>query len=260
MIDLPPVDPGDAIRVSASNYVTYLQCPDSAMCRYRGEFGPDSQASFRGGLAHRIFARHLTSGPIAAGDFEQVCRQEIGGSNLNHKLAALRLKPSELGGLIAEARELYERFTAFPSEGFQGAEILIEHPSADAVELVGSIDARFDDDEGVRLVDWKTGDLGDPMPQLRFYSLLWALDGGSLPDRVEAVSIKTGERLSEVPTTDQATETATTVAELINAVRGAWATDSELPRRGGPACRFCPILDRCEEGSAAVSMLSGSVG
>ena len=258
MIELPQVEPGDPIRVSASSYVTYLQCPDSAMSRYRGEFGPDSRASFRGGLAHRIFARHLSDGPIAPENFEQACREEIGGSNLNHKLAALHLKPSELSGLIAEARGLYERFTSFPSEGFQGAEILIEHPTGNDVELIGSIDARFDDDEGVRLVDWKTGDLGDPMPQLRFYSLLWALDGGALPAKVEAVSIKTGERLSEVPTDGQANETAATVVELVNAVRQAWATDADLPRRGGPACRFCPILDRCDEGRAAVSMLSGS--
>ena len=151
------------------------------MARFRGEYGPESVASFKGGLAHRLFARHLTNGPISTDAFPQVCREEIGGSTLNHKLGALRLKPSELSALIAETQALYERFTAFPSEGFAGAEIFIEHDAGEDVELIGSIDARFDDVAGVRLVDWKTGELGDPMPQLRFYSLLWALNRGELP-------------------------------------------------------------------------------
>ena len=258
MIKLPAVSPGDPIRVSASSYVTYLQCPDSAMARYRGEFGPESHASFRGGLAHRLFARHLNEGPIAADEFEQVCREEIGGSTLNNKLAALRLKPSELNRLIAEAQALYNRFTSFPADGFGGAEIFIEHASAEDVELIGSVDARFDDADGVRLVDWKTGDLGDPMPQLRFYSLLWALDRGKLPGVVEAVSVKTGERLGEVPTVAAAEETAAAVSRLVNDVRRAWATETDLARTGGPACRFCPILDRCEEGAAAINILHGS--
>ncbi len=258
MIIMPPVEPGDPIRVSASAYVTYLQCPDSALARFRGEYPPESHASFRGGLAHRLFARHLNQGPIGAAEFEQVCREEIGGSMLNHKLAALRLKPSELQRLIAEAQDLYDRFTSFPADGFQGAEIFIEHSSAEDVEMVGSIDARFDDQQGVRLVDWKTGDLGDPMPQLRFYALLWALEKKALPDIVEAVSVKTGERRREVPTVAVAEETAATVARLVNDIRRAWASDSGLPREGGPACRFCPLLDDCEEGAAAITVLGGS--
>ncbi len=255
-VRLPPVDSGDPIRISASAYVAYLQCPESAMARFRGEYGPDSAASFKGGLAHRLFARHLSDGPIPAESFGQICREEIGGSSLNHKLGALRLKPSELSTLIAETQALYERFKAFPSDGFAGAEVFIEHDAGEDVELVGSIDARFVDQSGVRLVDWKTGELGDPMPQLRFYALLWALDQGRLPSLVEAVSVKTGERLQEAPTTGDATETATNISGLVNAVRGAWASESELARQGGPSCRFCPLLDRCEEGSSATVLLN----
>lgn len=255
MITLPPVRPGDAIRVSASTYIAYLQCPDSVLARYRGEYGPESRASFRGGLAHRLFARHLNEGPIAPERFEQTCREEIGASSLNHKLAAMRLKPSELSGIVAEAQALYERFRSFPSDGFEGAEIAIEHDAGTEVELVGSIDARFDDHDGVRLVDWKTGNLGEPLPQLRFYALLWALERRRLPDIVEAVSIRTGERLRETPTTAIAQETADNVAALVDAVRTAWEREVSLPRQGGPSCRFCPMLDRCEEGAAATYVL-----
>lgn len=258
-ITLPDVVEGDHIRVSASSYVTYLQCPDSAMARFRGEYGPESRASFRGGLAHRLFARHLEEGPIEASEFEQVCRQEIGGSNLNHKMVDLGLKPSELAGLISEARSLYERFTAFPADGFEGAEIFIEHDAGADVELVGSIDARFDDEDGVRLVDWKTGDLGDPMPQLRFYALMWVMARHTLPSVVEAISVKTGERLREQPTLVTIQDTARGVSDLVNAIRRGWESDVQLPRHGGPACRFCPLLDRCDEGRAAATVLTISV-
>ena len=113
-------------------------------------------------------------------------------------------------------------------------------------------------DEHIYKVDWKTGDLFDPLPQLRFYSLLWALDRGVLPAVVEAVSVKTGERLREVPTVSLAEKTAATVRDLVNAARRSWVTGEDLPRFGGPGCRYCPILDRCEEGSAAVRVLSNS--
>ena len=117
--------------------------------------------SFKGGLAHRIFARHLTRGPIAAEDFEQVCREEIGSSGLNNKVALLGLRSSSLGRVVEEVRSLYRRFVRFPMEGFAGSEVGLLTEPARGVELVGSIDAVFDAHPGTRLVDWKTGGLGE---------------------------------------------------------------------------------------------------
>ena len=71
---------------------------------------------------------------------------------------------------------------------------------ADGVTLRGSVDAVFDDaGSGPLLVDWKTGGLGEPGIQLGFYALLWALERGEIPGRVEAVSVGTGERMDAVP-------------------------------------------------------------
>ena len=259
MIALPTIVAGEPIRVAASTYADYLSCPDSAMARLRGEYGPDSIPSLRGGLAHQIFARHLTMGPIGAADFAAVCKEEIGGSNLNHKLGSLKLKPSVLSGVISEVQDLYDRFRSFPTEGFGDAEVFIEHETDPEVTMVGKVDAYFEDPAGVRLVDWKTGDLVEPLAQLRFYALLWTLDRGEIPACVEAVSVKSGERQREQPTLETVEETAAQVVELINQVRGSWESGSDLPRYGGPGCRYCPMLDRCEEGSAAVSILNGSL-
>jgi hypothetical protein len=255
VITIPHVDPGDDIRISASTYVAWKKCPDSANARLQGIYGPDSRPAFAGSLAHRIFSRHLTSGPIAPEEFVQACREEIGNSNLNHKLGGL-LKPSELTAVIEEVRALYERFTRLAGEGFDGSEVPLDHESADGVTLVGKIDAVFREDlGGHRLVDWKTGEIGDAEDQLLFYALLWALTRDELPALVEAVSVKTGDIFSTTPSSGDVGDVAAGVASLVNEMRRAWVAGSKLERRAGPWCRYCPILDDCPEGQATEALL-----
>lgn len=117
----------------------------------------------------------------------------------------------------------------------------------------GSIDAVFDDEDGVRLIDWKTGGLYEVEQQLGFYAMLWAMDRGELPSRVEAVSIGSGERITAVPDLGGVRSTAAAVASMVGEVRRTFATGADqLERVGGPWCRFCAQLDSCSEGAAAV--------
>lgn len=256
-MSIPHVIPGDAIRLSASTYVAWKKCPDSANARLQGIYGPDSRPAFLGSLAHRIFSRHLTAGLITSEEFVQACREEIGGSNLNHKLADLEMKPSSLAGVIEEVRGLYERFTKLPTEGFEGSEVNIQYNTDDDLHLVGTIDAVYREDlGGHRLVDWKTGEIGEPEDQLMFYALLWALDHDDLPAYVEAVSVRTGERYRTVPSSDDLGRVATEIAELVTEMRRAWSNASLLPKRGGPWCQYCPILSECDEGQAVESLLN----
>jgi hypothetical protein len=247
---------GDAIRVSASTYVTYKKCPGQAGARLQGIYGPDSRPAFLGSLAHRIFSRHLTSGPMPSDEFVQACREEIGGSALNNKLAGLEMRPSALAAIIEEVRGLYERFTNLPTEGFEGSEYSIETTPAVGVDLVGTVDAVYREDlGGHRLVDWKTGELGEPEDQLMFYALLWLLNSEELPACVEAVSVRTGERYHTVPSSADTQRVADDLGEMVNRVRTAWASGQDLERRGGPWCRFCPILEDCDEGKSAEALL-----
>jgi hypothetical protein len=256
-IEFPPVQAGEDIVVSASLFATYERCPEQAGGRLRGVYGPESRASFTGGLAHRIFRRHLTEGPIDGADLPAVCREEI-GTSMNPKLAALGLRPSELGRVIEEVGSLYQRFRTVGSEGFAGAEVALEVEPHRGLTLRGSIDAVFDDAAaGTRLVDWKTGSLGDPEPQLSFYALLWALKQGELPGRVEAVSVASGERYEEVPTRGGVVDVAGRVAEAVSRLRTAWAAGEGLRRVAGPWCRWCPLLDECSEGRAATALIDG---
>src|SRR3990172_9587212 len=108
-VRFPEVMAGDAVRISATTYVTFKRCPGQAGARLEGIYGPDSRSAFLGSLAHRIFSRHLTSGEIPSEEFVQACREEIGGSMLNNKLGGLELRPSALASAIEEVRGLYER-------------------------------------------------------------------------------------------------------------------------------------------------------
>lgn len=255
-LSIPPVLPGDPIRISASTYLAWKRCPDSANARLQGRYSADTRPAFLGSLAHRIFSRHLSTGPIASEDFVQACKEEIGGSTLNNKLSGLDLRPSVLAGVIEEVRALYDRFTRLPEEGFEGSEVDLSHQAEGDVELVGTVDAVYREDlGGHRLVDWKTGELGQPEDQLLFYALLWALRNDEVPAYVEAVSVRTGERYRAVPSREEVEKVAVEVGSLVNEVRRAWAAGEPLDRHGGPWCRFCPILEECEEGKSAEALL-----
>lgn len=257
VLQFPPVPPGDRIKISATNFAVFQQCPESAAARLQGRYGPDTLPAFAGGLAHRVFARHLSGGPIAPEDLPGVCRQEIGSSTLNLKLASVRLKPSSLAQVVEEVGALYERFRKMPTDGFEAAEVHLEVEPWPDVLLVGSVDAVFHNEgNGTRLVDWKTGDLGELVSaQLRFYALLWALERGEAPQAVEAVSVRTGERVAEHPSAADLSGTAERVAEMVERLRRAWSRDESLERYGGPWCRYCPLLEECEEGRSTMRLM-----
>lgn len=256
LVSFPTVEDGDRLRISATSYVTFKRCPAQANARFQGIYGPDSRASFVGNLAHRVFSRHLKSGPIDSADFDRVCKEEIGASSLNNKMAALGIKPSTLAPIIEEARSLYERFRKFPTDGFEGSEIAMGSEPLPGVELVGTVDAVYREDlGGHRLVDWKTGELGEPEDQLFFYALLWAIENEEMPAQIEAVSVRTGERYQTVPSTAEVQRVAGEVSGMAGTLRRSWSEGVDLERRGGPWCHHCPILEDCPEGQAAEALL-----
>lgn len=202
-----------------------------------------------------MFARHLTTGEIAGDGFEQACREEIGSGQLNYKVGSLGMKPSELAGVIREVGDLYTRFKRLPHEGFSAAEVFIEAEPEPGVLLRGSIDAVFET-SGTRLVDWKTGQLGQSREQLLFYALLWALDRNELPATIEAVSVGTGERWDIIPAPDEVEATAAQVGSLVGAIRESTSSGATLPKQAGSWCRYCPILEGCSEGTAAADLFN----
>lgn len=240
--------------VSATQYVTYRLCADQARYRALGWYGSDSRQSLRGVLAHRVFFRHLTGDGERLGpeDVVTACLEEI-GERFNSRLPGLGLaKMSALRPLLAEVGDLYERFAQVSTAGLRQAELDLVHEPGGAVTLRGTVDAVFEDESGVRLVDWKTGGLGDSQHQLDFYALLWTLEHGEMPASVEASSVATGDRYVERPTTARLEDVVSRVVELVTCLREAYRTGESLPRRGGPHCRWCPALGECPEGASVI--------
>jgi hypothetical protein len=252
VIPFPEVPPGQALRISATMYVTFRQCPEQARSRFQGQYPAESRPSFVGALAHRLFARHLSAGPIE--NLGQAVREEI-GLGLNARLGAAGIhRPSQLEEAIGTVQLLYDRFRRFPGDGFEEAEVAIEAEPRPGVLLVGKVDAVFSEENGALLRDWKTGPLGDPIHQLLFYALVWALQRRELPGALEAVSVRTGERLRHLPTISDLAGVAGDLGALVTTARTEWAVGGESERRGGPWCRYCPLLEGCREGAAAVAV------
>jgi RecB family exonuclease len=252
--DLPD---GDRLAVSATLLLTYRRCPQQALARLLGVYPKPSRATFRGALAHRIFARHLEQGPIPDADFALACRQET-GTSLNQQLAEVGIvKPSDFAGLVSEVETLYRRFRSVPLDGIERAELPFEDAMPGGVVLKGRIDAVFDDAGQVRIVDWKTGsELGDDVSaQLGFYALAWQKRTGAPPDAIEAMSIATGEKVVEHPSPSRLEALEDELVDMVVELRTALASGGELARTAGPHCRWCPLLDSCHEGRVAIEVL-----
>lgn len=261
-VPFPPVPPGEPIDVSATLYRTWSSCPDQALGRLQGEYPEPGRAGVTGSLAHRVFARHLRQGNLGA-PLEQACREELGqDANLGRDLNRAGLgKPSALRAVVEAVGDLYRRFVRFPAEGFREAEVPLEVEVADGVRLRGRVDAVFVDEEGERLLDWKTGsDLEGAEEQLSFYLLAWILARGSTPAAAEAISMRTGERVTVRPDPERLAATAQAVARLVTDAREAFAAGGRLERRGGAHCRWCPLLETCPEGASALQILDGRPG
>jgi hypothetical protein len=249
------VTPGEPIAVSATLFTAYVRCPQQALGRMRGIYGPPSRAAFKGSLAHKIFAKHLEEGEIDEDVFDHVCRETV-GKQLGAQMASLRMKPSEFRAVVAEVRSIYERFKSLPTEGFIAAEDPFEYDGGSQVTVRGRIDAVFSEGDGSRIVDWKTGSfLGDADPQLDFYAMAWTQVHDELPIAMEASSLATGENVRREPTAGTIEQTTTDVAAMVTALREAVASDLDLERLAGPYCRWCPLLDDCDEGASAVALL-----
>ena len=246
-------DRPDTLRISATLYTTWLNCPTSAQARLDGHYQPPTIHTFRGLLAHRIFAHHLNHGPIPPDNYIQVARSEIGGSQLNYIIRDLGLKPSQVRLEIDRSQHLYDVWQTLPLHryGYTGIEESFTVPLNPGAELVGRVDAVT---RTGQIIDWKTGSLDNAEPQLAFDLLAWTLAGRTEPGitpSAAAIAIPTGEVLTVTYTPTLAAKLADDLAQLI-----ADLTGPTPPPRGGPWCRYCPIHQTCPEGAATLELIT----
>ncbi len=249
------LEPGDSFNVSATLYTAYLECPQRALGRLQGFYGKPSVASLKGQLAHKIFATHLDEGEIPVEDFNHVCRVAA-GTHFGGSMGELGMSISQFDAVALEVQALYDRFKVLSFDGFREAEMEFDLDAGSGITVRGSMDAVFDSDDGPRIVDWKTGTyLSDKESQLEFYAMVWKLLNEEIPAAADAMSVATGENLHLEPTEASVLATQIDVGAMIEALRKAMATGTDLERKAGPYCAWCPLLDDCDEGRTAIEIL-----
>jgi hypothetical protein len=107
---------------------------------------------------------------------------------------------------------------------------------------------------GKVLVDFKTGRFSPThLEDLRFYALIETLRIGTPPRLIASYYLDQGRF---VPEEVSVAQLETTVMRVVAGIeKMVVLTDSERAplKITGPACRWCPLLDDCAEGTSAVA-------
>jgi hypothetical protein len=128
------------------------------------------------------------------------------------------------------------------------------------VTLQGKVDLQLGRPDGTTagkvLVDFKTGGLS-PMhlEDLRFYSLIETLRTGTPPRRVASYYLDQGRFVPEDVTVARLESTVARITAGVEKMVALANGERDPVKITGPACRWCPLLDACDEGRSALSLL-----
>jgi hypothetical protein len=123
----------------------------------------------------------------------------------------------------------------------------------DRFVLSGKVDLALGQAEGDRagkvLIDLKTGGFSPRhLDDLRFYALIETARLGTPPRRLATYYLDQGRFVPEDVSEDLLFATAARVADGIGRMVDL-ETEARAPRLApGPACRWCPVLDDCDDG------------
>lgn len=101
------------------------------------------------------------------------------------------------------------------------------------------------------IVDFKTGRVRDVhVADLRFYALIDTLKIGTPPRLLVTSYLDSGALAVEQVTEDLLAAAADRVVDAAGRIATLEAGERDPRRRPSVACRWCPVLDECEEGTA----------
>jgi hypothetical protein len=199
---------------------------------------------------------------------------------VNHALARLELDERGVGEFVktlgeADRAELIGRandyvatfMETFPPLNRRWVPVAESRVRADLCDdhlsLLGRVDLSLGRAEGSTagkvLIDLKTG---RPAPihieDLRFYALLETLKIGVPPRLLVNYYLEAGEPRREAVTEDLLWSTAKRLVDAVEKLVALTAVEPREPTTTpGLGCRWCPALDRCQEGQRHLSQLDG---
>jgi|SRR5581483_785023 len=220
-------------------------------------------ARARGSVAHRAIelSMHVRGEPVP-GDLvdEALARLAAGDDSLADWLQTIsEADRAELRGVAVErVSSFLELWPPLQARWRPRCESKAAADLLDGrIHLTGKVDLAVGVAEGMRagkvLVDLKTGGFSPShLDDLRFYALVETLKVGVPPRRVATHYLDTGKLVPEDVTEATLASALRRVTDGVRRwleLRGPAAKPLLKP---GAACRWCPVLDRCEEGRAMV--------
>lgn len=126
--------------------------------------------------------------------------------------------------------------------------------------LAGKVDLTLGAAQGRRagkvLVDFKTGGFAPiHREDLRFYALVETLRIGVPPRLLASYYLDQARFVPEVVTEETLTATTARVADGVGRLTSLLHGGRSPGRMVGPACRWCPVIDTCDEGSTHLEEL-----
>ncbi|MFF0813707.1 RecB family exonuclease [Rhodococcus sp. NPDC003318] len=161
---------------------------------------------------------------------------------------------ADLGGFLAEARRLVERYYRLENPaGFdpESCELRIETELDDGVPLRGFVDRIDVAPTGeVRVVDYKTGRAPragfeqSALFQMKFYALMVLRTRGVVPAQLRLLYLAEEQILTYVPDQDELRRFERTLSAMWRAILAA-ATTGEFTPNPGRMCGFCDHKRLC---------------
>lgn len=112
---------------------------------------------------------------------------------------------------------------------------------------------------GKVVIDLKTGGFAPQhAPDLRFYALLETLRIGTPPMLLASYYLDAGEPRHERVTEDLLLATVARVVDAAHRMVALRHHHHPPRRRPGPSCRWCPVLDGCDEGRSHLDQDAGA--
>jgi CRISPR/Cas system-associated exonuclease Cas4 (RecB family) len=258
---------GDELFVTKHRLASVLGCEVKALAPDEFAWSP---AVASGQVAHRAIQLLLTwrgePAPMHVVD-EAIARLADADSSLGTWIAGLSAgDEADLRGLAAErVTKFVECFPPLDPRSHPMTEARVQWPLNGPIVLSGKVDliiGRSTGDESRKvIIDLKTGRFAPRHREdLRFYALVETLRTGIPPRKLASYYLDAGDADVEDVTEGVLRTAARRALDAIHALIELTVEQRPPVKRPGTSCRWCPLLDHCNEGTTHLAEVEAAYG
>lgn len=253
--------PAPPPRLSPSGAGTFEQCPRRWRHRYVDRLpDPPGEAALAGSFAHRVLELLMQRPPEerTPDQAKRIARQEWPETEAAPDYAALGYDDEKGRRFRWKAWQAIEGLWKLEDPATVDVAATEQDIEAElaGVPFRGIVDRLEREGDGLVVTDYKSGKAPSPryrrgrLDQVLLYAAAVEAATGELPVRARLLYL--GQRPVGIDVTRQEIDTVTEkLAATWQGITTACDADDFAPRTG-PLCGWCPYVDRCPEGTAAV--------